>query len=78
VSSSKKASTTYNKESTLWATPGSQIEVSREAITAHNPARLSPSDPARTLLKPLGFVDTETLDEIIAIFLLKVIHWRNK
>lgn len=32
--------------------------------SAHNPARLSPSDPARSCLKPLGFVDTVTLDEI--------------
>jgi len=37
-----------------------------EAYSADNPARLSPSDPARLRLKPLGFVDTGTLDEISA------------
>ncbi len=34
-----------------------------EAETAHNPARISPLDPARSRLKPLGFVDTGTLAE---------------
>lgn len=32
--------------------------------SAHKPARLSPSDPARSHLEPLGFVDTSALTEI--------------
>lgn len=35
-----------------------------EVESADNPARLSPSDTARSRLKPLSFVDTQTLFEI--------------
>ncbi|WP_340007521.1 hypothetical protein MHH52_06955 [Paenibacillus sp. FSL K6-0276] len=45
---------------------GSPEVAGREAESADNPARLSPSDPARAHLKPLGFVDTTTLSEILA------------
>lgn len=41
--------------------PWFERSVREEVRSAHNPARLSPSDPACTCLKPFGFVDTETL-----------------
>jgi len=57
--------TSYNTVSTLWAFAlGSREEVSREVNSANNAARLSPSDPAHMRLKPLGLVDTRTLDEM--------------
>jgi hypothetical protein len=43
--------------------------VSIEADSTHNPARLSPLDPAHSHLKPLGFVDTKTLSETSASYL---------
>ncbi|MGG3280163.1 hypothetical protein [Paenibacillus solani] len=42
-----------------------------KAVSADNPARLSLSDPAHLRLKPHGFVDTETLDEITMQVLIK-------
>ena len=61
ASNSRKKGLQITQYLRYWRFLGSQEEVSRDVVLAHNPARL-----VRSRIKPLGFVNAETLSERLA------------